>query len=299
MTRAQAQRLIAEDSRSVEVLFPYLNGEDLNSSPTQEPSRWIINFFDWSEQRAQTFTTCFKIVEDRVKPQRMMDKRLARRERWWRYAETAPGLHKAIDSLERILVITRVSKVVQPQFVRVGQVTSEAVVAFAYDDDFHFGILSGAFHWWWAVTYASTMRTDLRYTPSDVFETFPQAEPSGDVADLGRRLHEHRAPLMIHNNEGLTKTYNRVHNPEDSSDGIPEMRRLHVELDHAVAAAYGWSDLDLDHQFWVTPQGRRFTVGPAAKDEILDRLLELNHARYAEEVAAGLHAKAAGRGRRR
>lgn len=33
----------------------------------------------------------------------------------------------------------------------------------------------------------------------------------------------------------------------------------------------------------------RFTVSPEAKDELLDRLLELNHERYAVEVAAGLH----------
>ena len=57
--------------------------------------------------------------------------------------------------------------------------------------------------------------------------------------------------------------------------------------------AYGWKDLELDHHHWETPQGMRFTVSSAAKDEILDRLLELNHQRYAEEVAAGLHDKKA------
>ena len=64
--------------------------------------------------------------------------------------------------------------------------------------------------------------------------------------------------------------------------------------------AYGWSDLELDHGFHDTPQGMRFTLGPAP-DEVLDRLLELNHARYAEEVAAGLHdkKKSAGRGKKR
>ena len=53
-------------------------------------------------------------------------------------------------------------------------------------------------------------------------------------------------------------------------------------------------DLDLDHSFHETSQGIRYTIGPDARREILDRLLELNHARYAEEVAAGLHAKKKG-----
>ena len=69
------------------------------------------------------------------------------------------------------------------------------------------------------------------------------------------------------------------------------LRELHVALDLAARDAYGWSDLALDHQHWTTAQGTRFTVSPAAKDELLDRLLELNHQRYATEVAAGLHEK--------
>ena len=60
-------------------------------------------------------------------------------------------------------------------------------------------------------------------------------------------------------------------------------------MDHAVAAAYGWSDLALDHGFHETAQGVRFTISEAARREVLGRLLELNHQRYAEEVAAGLH----------
>ena len=35
----EAQRLIEKDARNKDVLFPYLNGEDLNSRPDQSPSR--------------------------------------------------------------------------------------------------------------------------------------------------------------------------------------------------------------------------------------------------------------------
>jgi len=90
-----------------------------------------------------------------------------------------------------------------------------------------------------------------------------------------------------------TKTYNRVHNSDEHDHDIVRLRELHVELDYAVRDAYGWADLELDHNHWETPQGMRFTVSPAAKDKLLDRLLEVNHQRYAEEVAAGLHEKRA------
>lgn len=98
---------------------------------------------------------------------------------------------------------------------------------------------------------------------------------------------------MITTEMGLTKSYNRVHDMEEHHSDIEGLRALHVELDHAVRDAYGWSDLELKHHHWTTPQGMRFTVSPEAKDELLDRLLELNHERYAAEVAAGLHDKKA------
>jgi len=63
------------------------------------------------------------------------------------------------------------------------------------------------------------------------------------------------------------------------------------QIDHAVAAAYGWSDLDLGHGFHDTAQGLRYTISDPARREVLALLLALNHERYAEEVKAGLHEK--------
>lgn len=94
---------------------------------------------------------------------------------------------------------------------------------------------------------------------------------------------------MLARQEGLTKTYNRFHNPHETAADIEKLRQLHVEMDQAVAAAYGWTDLDLGHGFHETKQGMRYTICEPARREVLDRLLELNHQRYAEEVAAGLH----------
>lgn len=95
---------------------------------------------------------------------------------------------------------------------------------------------------------------------------------------------------------GLTKTYNRFHNPEEYAEDIAELRRLHIELDRAVVRAYGWDDLvdRLEHGYHETRQGVRFTVSEAVRRELLDRLLALNHERYAAEVEAGLHDKPEG-----
>lgn len=97
--------------------------------------------------------------------------------------------------------------------------------------------------------------------------------------------------------EGLTKTYNRFHNPDETAADIQQLRELHIEMDNAVAAAYGWQDLELSHGFHQTKQGLRFTISETARREVLDRLLELNHQRYAEEVAQGLHDKGKKKGK--
>lgn len=97
--------------------------------------------------------------------------------------------------------------------------------------------------------------------------------------------------------EGLTKTYNHFHNPDEATDDISELRELHRQLDIAVADAYGWADLAEDdgaalrHDFHKTKQGVRWTLHPDVRNDSLNRLLALNHQRYAEEVAAGLHDK--------
>ncbi len=300
---AEAHALLDADDRNRLVVKPYLNGQDLNEDPRQEASRWAIDFADWSKERAEQFPAPFEELGHRVR-----DDVLARSgypgwdRRWWQYWRPRVDLVATIRTLDRVLAIALTSKTVTPAFEPTNQVFSHAVGVFAYDDDGHFGVLTSAFHWWWAVTNASTMRTDLRYTPSDVFETFPQPEPQSGpswdaITDAGHALNEFRTDLMIRTNLGLTKTYNRVHNPDEHDRDIVRLRELNVELDHAVRGAYGWNDLPLDHHHWETPQGMRLTVSPAAKDELLDRLLELNHERY----AAGLNdkkGKSAGRAKR-
>lgn len=110
---------------------------------------------------------------------------------------------------------------------------------------------------------------------------------------MGEAYHEHRRQVMVARQDGLTKTYNRFHNQDEHSEDVAELRRLHVAMDQAVAVAYGWDDLDLGHGFHQTKQGLRYTISESARRTVLDRLLALNHQRYAEEVALGLHDKGA------
>jgi hypothetical protein len=205
----------------------------------------------------------------------------------------------AISGLHRVLAITRHAKTVMPVVVPTGQVMSVATVVFATDDTGMLAFMSSAPHYWWAITYGSTIKGDLRYTPSDVFEKLPLPQITAKMRDIGNCLNTFRQDLMLARRAGLTATYNLVHDQRCAEADIIELREIHRAIDEAVAHAYGWDDLlatGLDHGFHDTRQGPRYTIGPVVRQEILDRLLELNHERYAAEVKAGLHDK---RGRKR
>ena len=326
----EAEALIEQNPRNKDVLYPFLNGQDLNSRPDQSPSRWIINFFDWPLARdakgdwepanekqkrdwlrkghvpsdypwpvAWDYPDCMRIVREIVYPDRASKKgRYARI--WWQYGRRQELLYKAIAPLRRTLVAALTSKYLSFAFVPTEWVYSHACGIFAFDTADMFSVLQSSLHESWVRGYASTLETRLRYTPRDVFETFSFPNPTSEQLEtldrFGETYHEHRRQVMLERQEGLTDTYNRFHDPDETAADIARLRELHVEMDRAVAAAYGWEGLVLGHGFHETPQGVRFTIDQDVRWEVLDRLLELNHARHAEEIRAGLHGKKKGSG---
>ncbi|MFI7492688.1 Eco57I restriction-modification methylase domain-containing protein [Micromonospora echinaurantiaca] len=293
-----ALALIQRDARNAEVLFPFLNGKDLSSRPDCSASRWVINFHNWSEERAKTYPECYQQVLTQVKPDRDKNNRAVRRINWWQYGERAQGLYAAIESLDRVVVITRVSKAVMPVMAPTGQVFADRVVVFATADTAMLALLSSGPHYFWTAARSSTLKTDINYAPSDVFETFPLPTMTSELQELGSQLDTFRGDVMSSRHAGVTETYNLAFDPVCKDEDIVELRRIHRDIDEAVFRAYGWDDLvdqGLDHGFHKAGAYTRYTIGPAVQREILDRLLELNHLRYAEEVAKGLHDKKSGR----
>jgi len=305
MVPEEARALLRERKSNKDVLFPYLNGQDLNSGHTQSPSRWVINFKDWPLDRkgapedyrgpvAIDYPECLAIVRKLVKPEREKVTYSAHAaEHWWQFERARAELYSAIQGLDRVLACSRHQQFWMISLVVPRVVFSEATVVIALKPPGSLVLLQSAFHEKWVLSYGSTLETRLRYTPTDCFETFPLPESRdrtlAGLAALGDRFDAHRREVMLANEEGLTATYNRLHSPSDESGRIRKLRALHVEMDEAVKQAYGWGDLSLEHAFHQTKQGLRYTISEAARVEVLDRLLELNHVRYAEEVKAGLH----------
>ncbi|HWQ22581.1 MAG TPA: DNA methyltransferase [Gaiellaceae bacterium] len=290
----ESQSMTDEDPRLREVIQPYLVAEDLMSRPGHSASRHVINFQDWPEERAREYGLCWQRVAERVRPHRAGNKERHRREEWWQFARPVLELYRALGGASRVLVGPRVAKYWCVVWVPPRQVYDIQLIVFTFGDDGRAAVLSSIFHDAWARKTSGTLGEGLRYSPTDCFQNFPFPEDVSVLDRIGDRYLTYRKETLLAEQQGLTKVYNRVHEqPEDTSERIEELRRLRRELDRAVADAYGWTDLELDHDFRETPLGLRYTISEAVKTEVLDRLLELNHARYAEEVAQGLQAKGA------
>jgi hypothetical protein len=313
-SKQRADELIAaDDPLNRKVVVPILNGEEITDHPTQMPDRYTVYFADWPEDRARQFGAPFAHVLQFVKPDRDGHSEEAVRRKWWLFKRPTCALYRAIASKERCFAFSRHTKhwgvVAMPTTV----LFSEALKVFTTDRWDLYAVFQSTIHEVWARKYSGALETRLRYSPSKCFETF--AFPEGlwqtanpALATLGERYHEQRKSLMLSLWLGLTDIYNLVHARDLTTakvakvskksaegaargyEGILELRRLHVELDLAIRDAYGWQNLRLDHDFYevetLAEDDRvRYTISPAARKEILRRLLALNHARAAAEKA--------------
>ncbi len=301
----QMSLLLKRNPLNAERIFPFLGGEEVNTSPTHEHHRYIINFGEMDEAEARMWPDLMEIVERKVKPQRMAlrdsTSSVSRRERWWLFSRPTIDLYNAVRGLSRVIGISRVGQYGLFTFLPSNVVYGDSLVVFALESSSALAVLQSRAHAVWARFFSSSMKDDLRYSVSDCFETFPFPERWGDHAGLeagGRAYYEFRAALMVRNSEGLTKTYNRFHDPDDRNPDIVKLRELHAGMDHAVLDAYGWSDIKTDCEFLLEyeideeewgdkKKPYRYRWPDEVRDEVLARLLELNAERAREESRSG------------
>lgn len=289
----KAQALIKKNDKNKEVLFPFLNGSDLNTNPDQSPSRWVINFSNWpmtrydknnwksltEEEReeiiknkvfaspnysgkvATDYPDCFTILEQSCKAERYnikvrkkeKGKKLTNDDKvaicyWWRFLRVRPKLYSAIKTLKNVIVIALTSKTVGFVFTESDFVCSHAVGVIALENISDLTILQNSFHNHWAWTYGSTMKDDLRYTPSGIFQTFPfpqnlTIEKESTLEQIGEAYHSFRKQLMLDLQLGLTKTYNQFHN-KNLVEIHKDLSHKEIEKQYGKESLYLWKHLE-------------------------------------------------------
>jgi len=310
---AVMEQLLSKNSHNRDRIKPYIGGDEVNTSPSQSNHRYIIDFEDFPEDKARQWPDLFEIVERKVMPSRDTATRDAYRVRWWQYVERQAALYEAIRDLKRALVINcGASPHMSFAFIAVKHIFANSLTVVAYDSYSAFCVVQSRVHEVWARFFSSSMKDDLRYTPTFSFETFPfptSLETNPALEATGRAYYEFRAALMVRSNQGLTKIYNRFHDPDERSPDILKLRELHTAMDRAVLDAYGWTNLKPTCEFLLDYEEDEDESGGARRrkkpwryrwpddfrDEVLARLLELNRQRVEEERLSG--AAESGRGK--
>jgi type I restriction-modification system DNA methylase subunit len=266
----EAKALIEKNPKNKEVLFPYLNGEDLNNNPDQRPSRWVINFFDRTEEKAKEYSDCYNIVEKLVKPERqrwakdvvgnpIIGEYILRKplpEKWWIHGEKRPALYEKISNLDKVIVVALISKTAGFDIYSSNLIFSNKVEVFALSKHQEFSLLMSTLHNIWAWKYSTTMKSDLNYTPNTTFETFPfplkiKINQEQKLEQIGKEYHLYRRQLMLSMQLGLTKTYNAFHAKEVQS-GITTAA-LQAMDKKAIEKQYGKEVWNLWNHLQKTP----------------------------------------------
>jgi hypothetical protein len=287
-------KLASQEPESARIIFPFMGGEEINTSPLQSHHRYVINFGMMSESEAAKFHIAFQVVRERVKPYRDGLKPTALSERmqrfWWQFYSQRDELRRAIAPLEYCLAASQVSKHLVIARQPTDRVFAHTVNVFAIATSSAFALLQSRAHESWARLLSSSLEDRLRYSASECFDTFPfpQSDPRVVIPaleEVGERLYTKRATYMVDTQQGLTQTYNALKDPRVNEARVVELRQLHEEMDRAVLAAYRWDDLAVPPYGTPTSDAEKKAL-ERFEDEVIDRLFALNAKRADEERAA-------------
>ncbi len=280
-----AHAWMRSNPRYSQILRPYVNGMDVNTSPGHEPSSWVICADDLSEDQFAEFPEAIERVRRLVRPQRDVLHRQIHEACYWKHWDKRAAAYAELrQSSEQAIVIPVVSKYLNVAVVPSSWILSNKLIFLRRFDWHLFGVLCSGIHSAWALNYISHLGSTLSYSITACFSTFPCPPGSDDVRAAASEFESARLGSMRVRRCGLTSLYNKFHDPACNDEDVGVLRSLMAEMDRATLAAYEWSDLQPEHGFHTLVEGVRFSMQDSLRAEILDRLLALNHTRHAAEV---------------
>ena len=283
----EALEIIRKSPSEAEVLHPFLNAQDFNSSPERKGSRWIIDMGIREKNKAKEYASSWKRLETLVKPERLkLDpiKYPKRVELWWQHASASMEMQRQVSAVDFVVVIPSVSKLCLPACADSDTVFGHSLNVCPVSSFGFYAVMTSWAHRSWAQWWGSSMQDRFRYSISDCFDTFPFPSATKELDSLGKKLDVLQRKIAIQRNIGLTKLYTLVNTPGCTDADIVELRDIHEKIDREVIKAYGF-DIKLDH-FQIAEFKGQPQWGPSASQriEILQLLLAENQRQQVEGV---------------
>jgi hypothetical protein len=202
---------------------------------------------------------------------------------WWIFGEPRSELRPALEGKSRYIATVETAKHRVLQFLPTDILPDNMLVCIADDDAFTLGVLSSRVHVIWALRAGGWLGVgnDPRYSKSKVFDPFPFPSPGdllkAQIRTIAEELDSFRKERQKeHPDLTLTQMYNVLEKLKANEALTPAeeaikdkgliliLKELHEKLDRLVFEAYGWPQTLTD-------------------EEILEKLVALNHERAAEE----------------
>ena len=301
-----------------EIIDRYIIGEDLTDRMGE---KHIINATELDEaELRERFPRCYQHLKDAVYDNRqaMADKYPRRAAEWWKFASAATQMQHALRAVSRSIFVPYTSRH-RMFFMLDGAITPDAMAyPIVLPDEAWLAVLSSRVFTTWSFEAGGTLEDRPRFNNTPIFKPFPfpqlllVQEPTDTqiacvklLRKLGERLETARRTAQSDNESLLnTELYNvvervrslRVGAGEPLSDYeqaiyddalVGNLISVHDEIDQAVLAAYGWEDLapSLVGKPGVTlPSTDKDEAQELAEETLLERILELNETRAAEEA---------------
>jgi MmeI, target recognition domain len=173
-------------------IFPYIGGEEVNSDPTHSPHRFAIYLSDLqTEEELDQFPPLRDIVKRLVWPERMKlssnPNSAPLKKRWWAYQAHRPELYEKLRRSDFAMLNSQVSPHLAFCIARPGAIYAHTLNVVPLASQSLFCSVQSRIHEVWARLLGSSMKDDLRYTPSECFETFPFPPSFGTHSNSRRR----------------------------------------------------------------------------------------------------------------
>ena len=287
MTSSEAAEIISKSPTERNVLKPYLNAKDLTTSIDRSGDRWVIDMRQLQEKDAKGYPFCWNILKERVKPEREkfdIIKYPVIVKKWWQHSSPRIELYLHVESVDSVLAIPIVSKLMIPARANSSQVFSSALAICPIDSFGFFALLSSWMHRSWSQWWGSGMQDRFRYSISDCFGTFPLCIANEELGILGEELDILQRVTAKNRKIGLTKLYNLVNAENQNEADIILLRNLHEKIDREVVNAFGF-DIEIGEYELAEFQGLLQWGPPAGQRiEILQLLLAENQRQHDEGV---------------
>ncbi|MBN8690832.1 MAG: restriction endonuclease [Armatimonadetes bacterium] len=293
ISKAQLGTILRDNPGLGDYLRVYVNGDVLNDTPDCVGTDVVVDFGELDVQEISGCESIIRTLSSQVAYERRNQTRQIHEHRPWLHWDKRTRFFEEARSRERILACAIVSRRLMFDYVDPQKLFAHGIKLFLDDTGYLLAVLQSSIHTAWSRVVASRMRQETRYSTTDCFDTFPFPPFSRELAEAGNQLDEARRASRENRQIGLNGLYALVDDINCQEEDIVAVRHAIVSVDVAVASSLSWDPTFLEHGFHPWHPGTRFTISPQARKEVLRRLLKLNHERYTEEVAAGLHDKKA------